>query len=156
MSADLQTQQRQQHYRHQLQQQQQQQQQPQPQQYQQQQRQQQKQPSSHQQYQQQHLRSGSIVTQSNPQRTLSQQMRHHLKQGVHRSINPLYPLPFLPDSRKQLLNNLDSVMKNELIRMIVERHKYNNSSQGAVVDMRVRALDSVVERSETVIQSQTF
>lgn len=90
------------------------------------------------------LRSGSIVELGQHPRSVTQQMRHHLDQGVHRSINPLYPLPFLTKDRQALLNSLDRESEVELVKMIVERHMFNKNSGGNSVDMRVSALDAIV------------
>ena len=74
-------------------------------------------------------------------------MKYHLEQGVHRSINPLYPLPFLTNDRQAKLNALDARSQDQLVKMIVERHRYRQQTGGAKeVDMRAKALDYISER----------
>jgi hypothetical protein len=88
------------------------------------------------------LRSGSIVSYNKPLRSVGQQMQHHLQQGIHRSINPLYPLPTLPEERRALLHSLPEKDQEELVRMIVERHQYSRKANNTV-DMHIRALDII-------------
>ena len=95
------------------------------------------------------LRSGSIVSVQKPLRSIGKQMKYHLEQGVHRSINPLYPLPFLTNDRQAKLNALDARSQDQLVKMIVERHRYRQQTGGAKeVDMRAKALDYISEKRQ--------
>ena len=93
------------------------------------------------------LRSGSIVSVQKPLRSIGEQMEHHLEQGVHRSINPLYPLPFLTKDRQAKLNALDARSQDQLVKMIVERHRFRQQTGGVKVDMRAKALDYISEKT---------
>ena len=83
-----------------------------------------------------------------------QQMELHLSQGVHRSVNPLYPLPFLTEERQTKVEVLDERAQDELVRLIVERHQYQRERGDNTIDMRAKALDYITEKNDIRFANQ--